>query len=58
MANNGKDTKLTRHIYEIIHFVINGEDFNSHTAVRCDVVIQVEDIGTKIVRQDILNPKI
>ena len=25
MENNGKDTKHTRHIYRIMHFVINGE---------------------------------
>ena len=30
MANNGKDTKNTRHIARIMHFTRNGEKFKMH----------------------------
>ena len=30
MANNGKDTKNTRHIARRMHFVRNGEKFKMH----------------------------
>ena len=57
MANNGKDTKHTRHISRSMHFVMNGEEWNLHKTVCCEVVMQMADIGTKNVREDELNPR-
>ena len=36
MANNGKDTKHTRHIARRMHFVINGEKFKMHKIDWCE----------------------
>ena len=47
MANNGKDTKRTRHISRIMHFVRNGEKCNMHKIDWCEVGLQLADIGTK-----------
>ena len=58
MANNGKDTKHTRHIVIILHIVRNGEDFNLHKTVWCEGGLQISDIGTKNVSKDKLNPRV
>ena len=52
MANNLKDTKHTRHISRIIHFVINGEELNLHNTVWCEVGLPLADIGTNNVIED------
>ena len=56
MANNGKDTKHTRHISRIIYFVINGKEWNLHKKCLFEVRLQLSDIGTKNVREDEFNP--
>ena len=50
MANNGKDTKYTRHIARIMHFVRNGE--------RCEGGLELADIGTNNVSEPDLSPRI
>ena len=40
MANNGKDTKHTRHIARIMHFVSNGEKCKMHKIDWCDGGLQ------------------
>ena len=50
MAKNIKDTKHTRQISIIIHFVINGEECNFHKTMWYEVDMQLEDIWTKNVR--------
>ena len=35
VVNNGKDNKHTRKIARIMHFVINGEEYNLHNTVWC-----------------------
>ena len=51
MAKNGKDTKHTRHIARIIHFVRNGEKCNMHKINWCAEGLQLADIGTKNVSE-------
>ena len=46
MAENGKDTKHTRHIARRIHFVRNGEKFKMHKIDWCEGGLQLADIGT------------
>ena len=58
MANNVKGTKHTRHISRKIHFVINGEEFNFHNTVRCEVGLKLIDNGTNNVREDEFNPRL
>ena len=50
MDKNGKETKHSRYISRIIQLVRNGEEFNLHKIVWCEVGIQLADIGTKNVR--------
>ena len=50
-----KDTKHTRHISRRINFVRNGEERNFHKTVWCEVVLKMEDIGTKNVRENGFN---
>ena len=57
MANNGKDTKHTRHIARIMHFVRNGEKCNMHKIDWCEGGLQLEDIGTKNVSETDLTPR-
>ena len=57
MAKNGKDTKHTRHIARIIHFVRNGEKFKMHKIDWCEGGLKLEDIGTKNVREPDLTPR-
>ena len=45
MANNGKDTKHTRHIARITHFVRNGEKCKMHKIDLCEGGLQLADIG-------------
>ena len=47
MANNGKDTKHTRHISRIMNFVRNGEKCKIYKIDWCEVGLQLADIGTK-----------
>ena len=58
MAKNGKDTKHTRNISIIIHFVINVEECNLHKTVWCEGGLQLAVIGTKNIREDELNPRL
>ena len=52
MANNGKDTKYTRHIDRKIQFFINGEEWNFHKTVACEGGLKLVDFGTKNVGED------
>ena len=47
MAENGKDTKHTRHIARRIYFVWNGEKFKMHKIDWCEGGLQLADIGTR-----------
>ena len=58
MANNGKDTKQTRHISRRIHFVRNGEKFNMHKIDWCEGGLQLADIATKNVGEHDLTLRI
>ena len=57
MANNGKDTKHTRHISRRMHFVKNGEKCNMHKINFCEGGLQLADIGTKNVSEPDLTPR-
>ena len=57
MAKNGKDTKHTRHIARIMHFVRNGEKCKMHKIDWCEVGLQLADIGTKNVSEPDLTPR-
>ena len=57
MANNGKDTKHTRHIARRIHLVRNGEKYKMHTIDWCEGGMQLADIGTKNVSEPDLTPR-
>ena len=47
MAKNGKDTKYTRHIARIIHFVSNGEKWKMHNIYWCERSLQLSYMATK-----------
>ena len=51
MANNGKDTKHTRHIARRMHF------WKIHKIDWCEGGLQLEDIGTKNVSEPDLTPR-
>ena len=57
MANNGKDTKHTRHITRRIHFVRNGEKWKMQKIDWCVGGLQLADIGTKNVSEPDLTPR-
>ena len=57
MANNGKDTKHTRHIARIMHLVRNGEKCNMHKIDWCEGGLYLADIGTKNVSEPDLTPR-
>ena len=57
MANNGKDTKHTRHIARIMHFVRNGEKCKMHKIDWCEGGLQLAYIGTKNVSEPDLTPR-
>ena len=44
MANNGKNTKHTRHISRRMNFVRNGEEWNMHKIVWYEGVMKLSDI--------------
>ena len=44
MAKNGKDTKHTRHITRIMHFVRNGEQCKMHKFDWCEGGLQLADL--------------
>ena len=47
MANNGRDTKHTRHIARRMHFVKNGQKCKMHKIEWCEGGLQLTEIGTK-----------
>ena len=57
MANNGKDTKHTRHILRIMHFVRNGEKCKKQKIDWCKGGLQLAEIGTKNVSEPDLTPR-
>ena len=57
IANNGKDTKNTRHIDRIVHFVSNGENFNMHKIDWCEGGLQLAYIVTKNFGDNYLNTR-
>ena len=57
MANNSKDTRHTRHIYRRANFVRNGEKRKMHKIDWCEGGLKLEDIATKNVGENYLNPK-
>ena len=52
MANNGKDTKHTKHIYRRIHFVRNGEKCDFQKTVWYEGGLKLADIVTNNIRGD------
>ena len=57
MAKNGRDTKHTRHIARIMHFLRNGEKCKMHKIEWCEGGLQLEDIGNKNVSEPELTPR-
>ena len=57
IANNGKDTKHTRHIARRIHFVSNGEKCKMHKIDWCEVGMKLSDIATNNVGKHDLTPR-
>ena len=57
MANNGKDTKHTRHIARRMHFVSNGEKCKMHKIDWYEGGLELADIGTKNVSEPDLTPR-
>ena len=57
MANNVKDTKHTRHISRIMHFLRNGEKFKMHKIDWCEGGLQLADIITENVSEPDLTPR-
>ena len=57
MAKNGKDTKHTRHIARIMHFVRNGEKCKMQKIDWCEGALQLADIGTKNVSEPGITPR-
>ena len=57
MANNGKDTKHTRHISRGIYLVGNGEKLKMHKIYWCEGILQLADIRTKNVSEPDLTPR-
>ena len=57
MANNGKDTKYTRHIARRMYFVRNGEKCKMHKIDWCEGGLQLADVGTNNVSEPDLTPR-
>ena len=57
MAKNGKDTKHTRHIARIMHFVRNGKKCKMRKIDWYEGGLQLADIGTKNVSEPYLTPR-
>ena len=58
MANNGMDTKHTRHIYRRMNLVINGEESNFNKAVWYQGVLKLAELTTKNSTEYELNPRL
>ena len=56
MANNGKDTKHTRHILGRMNFVRNGEKCKTQKIDLCEGGLQLADIPTKNVCEPDITP--
>ena len=57
IANNGKDTKHTRHIARRINFVRNEEKCKMHKINWCEGGLQLAYIGTNNVNEPDLTPR-
>ena len=57
MANNGKDTKHTRHIARRMNFVRNGEKFKIHNIDWCEGGLRLAYIATKNFGEPDLTPR-
>ena len=57
MAKNGKDTKQTRHIAQIMHLVINGEKYKMNRIDWCEGGLQFSVIATNNVGEHDLTPR-
>ena len=57
MTKNGKDTKHTRHITTIIHFVSNGGKCKMQKIDWFDGGLQLADIATKNIGEHDLTPR-
>ena len=57
MAENGKDTKHTRHIARRMYFVRNGENYNMQKIDWCEGGIQLAEIGAKNVSEPDITPR-
>ena len=57
MANNGKDTKHTRHIVRRMHLVRNGEKCKMHNIYWCEGGQKLAYISTKNVGEHDLTPR-
>ena len=57
MAENGKDTKHTRHVARRVYFVRNFDICKMHKIDWCEGGMQLEDIVTKNVGENDLNPR-
>ena len=57
LANNGRDTKHTRHIARRMHFVRNGEKYKMQKIDWCEEGLKLEDIGTRNVSEPDLTPR-
>ena len=51
MVKSGKNTKHTRHISRIMHFVRNGDKYKMHKIDWCEGGMQLSDIGNKKVSE-------
>ena len=58
MASDVKDTKPTRHISRINHFVMNDEECNYHKTVWCEGGLQMAYIDNNNVREDYFNHRL
>ena len=56
MANNGEDTKHTRHISRRVHTARNGEKYKFHKIDWCEGGLQLVYIATTDVGDNDLNP--
>ena len=56
MAKNFNDTKHTRHIARIVHFVRNGENWKIDNIDWCEGGLQLADIATRNVGKHDLTP--
>ena len=57
MDKNVKDTKYTRYIARIMHFVRNGEKCKMHKIDWCEGGLKLADIGTTDVSEPDLTPR-